>query len=262
VHISRFDGSLQEKASQFEQDAAKARQNLITAQNDLKAKGTELSKTNRQLNQAKEQELKIQAKLTAKENELKQTSAKNEETKAEIENVRELVALAGQLRNQSSSDSDEALRIAALSFNIDNHELKQSLLLAAKSQVYQQLKEGNNAINDIQKSQSNLSQSDKKNLYSSQGLQVQVLVQKIQGNLLAENKQTQKAVESYSKAFNILKSHPKETDFTKNNQLLTGENIESVYRILRKLKPQDEEVKTRLTKHLYAQLEYFLKAKN
>ncbi|MBD2512579.1 AAA-like domain-containing protein [Nostoc muscorum FACHB-395] len=248
----------QEKASKFEQDVARASRTLITAQNNLKAKGAELSKTNNQLNQAKEKESNILAKLKAKENELQQTSTKNDETKLEIANVRQLVALAGQLRNQSSSDSDETLRLAALSFNIDNHQIKQSLLLAAKSQAYQQLKDGNNANNEIQGSQSNLSKADKKFLDSSQGLQVQVLVQKTQGDFLAQNKQTQKAIASYTQAFNIIKAHPNETDFTKDNQLLTGENIESFYRSLRELNPQDKKVELALTKHLYAQLEYYL----
>ncbi|MBD2441614.1 GUN4 domain-containing protein [Nostoc sp. FACHB-110] len=152
--------------------------------------------------------------------------------------------------------------MAAVSFNIDNHELKQSLLLAAQSQVHQQLKDWNNAKTETQGSQSNLSKTDKNFLDSRQGLQVQVLVRKTQGDLLEQDKQPQKAIEAYSQAFNILKNHANETDFTKDNQLLTGENIESVYRRLRELNPQDEEVELALTKHLYAQLEYFLKAKN
>lgn len=251
----------QEKASKFEQSATKARQNLIKSQNDLKNKNTELSKVNYQLNRAKKQELKILAKLTAKENELKQTTVKNEETKTEIANVRQLVALAGQLRNQSSSDSDEALRLAASSFNIDHHQLKQALLLSAKSQTYQKLKDWRNAKDKIQESQSYLSKADQTILNSSQGLQVQVLVYKTHGDLQV-NKQNEEAIKFYNRAFRILRDAPKETDFTRDNQLLTGENIESVYRSLRKLNPQDKEVELALTQHLYAQLKYFLKAKN
>lgn len=234
----------------------------MTAQNDLNSRNTELSKTNIQLNRAKKQELTIKKLLTAKESELQQTSAKNEDTKAEIVNVQELVAIAGQLRNQSLSDSDEALRLAAVSFNIDNHELKQALLLSAKSQVYQKLKDWSNAKNDIQESLSNLSQADLKKLDYSQVLQVQVLVYKTQGDQLVQNKQTHKAIKSYKEAFNILKTHPKETDFAKDNQLLTGETIERFYRNLRELMPQDKEVEASLTQHLYAQLAYFLKVKN
>jgi len=249
-------------ALKFEKDAATARQYLYKAQDDLENKNRELSKTNSQLNQAKNQELKILAALKVKENELNKTNAKNKEAQDEVINVRQLVALAGQLRNQSSSNSDEALRLAAVSFNIDNHELKQALLLSAKSQVSQQLKDWNKAKNEIEQSQLKLSKAAPIDLSSSQGLQVQVLVQKIQGDLLSQNQQNQIAIEYYNKAFKILKTHPSETDSTKDNQLLTGENIESVYRSLRKLNPQNKEFEASLTEHLYAQLEYFLKAEN
>ncbi|MBD2459083.1 AAA-like domain-containing protein [Nostoc sp. FACHB-87] len=239
-----------------------ANHSAARAINQEKQARKEVKDANENVKQAKNRETEILAKLKAKENELKQTSAKNEETKAEILNVRQLVALAGQLRNQSSSDSDEALRLAALSFNIDNHKLKQALLLSAKSQAYQKLKDWSNAKDEIQKSQSYLSKADKKVLEFSEGLQVQVLVQRTQGDLLAQDEQTQEAIASYSQAFNILKAYPNETDFTKDNQLLTGENIESVYRSLRQLNSKNKEVETQLTQHLYAQLEYFLKAKN
>lgn len=222
----------------------------------------EVEDAKKNVKEAENREAAISAELTDKGKQFKQTSSQNEETKAEIENVRQLVALAGQLRNKSSSDSDEALRLAASSFNIDNHKIKQALLLSAKSQAYQKLKDWSNAKHEIQRSQSNLSKADKKSLDFSQGLQVQVLVQKTQGDLLAQNKKTQEAIESYSKAFKILKTYPEETDFTKGNQLLTGENIESFYRNLRKLNPQDKEVEISLTQHLYTQLKYFLKAKN
>ncbi|WP_414573113.1 GUN4 domain-containing protein [Nostoc sp. CCY 9925] len=243
------------EAQTKEQEANK---NTVRAIKQEQQAKKEVEDAKKNVKEAESREKEILAKLTFKENELQKTSTKNEEAKAEIENVRELVKIAGQLRNQSSSDSDEALKLAAVSFNIDNHELKQSLLLTAKSQVYQQLKDWNNSNKEIKESQSNLSQVDKKVLNSRQGLQVQVLVQKILGDLLAQDKQTQKAIEYYSKAFNILKNHPNETDFTKDNQLLTDENIESVYRSLRKLNPQDKDVETQLTKHLYAQLEYYL----
>ena len=258
-----------ESVSKFEQDAAKARQNLNTAQGDLETKSKELSKTNDQLIQSQNQESEILAKLKTKETELNLTSAKNDETKTEVTNVRQLVELAGKLRNESPSASDEALRLAALSFNIDNHQLKQALLFSTKSQAYQKLKDWINAKNEIQESQLSLSKADKNELVSNQGLQIQVLFQKSQGDLLVQDKQSPKAIESLRVAFNILRVHPTETDFTKDNQLLTGKNVELVHRDLIKLISQKvtelklmREVEISLTKHLYAQLEYFLKAKN
>ncbi|WP_414755833.1 AAA-like domain-containing protein [Anabaena sp. CCY 9910] len=191
------------------------------------------------------------------------------ETQKEVEAVQELNKLAGELQSKENSSSQDitfsstkALKLSALSFNINNYQLKQALVFAARSQVYQQLKKVEEAELDIKQSQYFLEQADNKTLDSTQGLQVQVLVHKIQGDLLAQNGKTQEAIESYSKAFKILKAHRNETDFTKDNQLLTGENIESVYRSLRDLNHQDKDFEASLTQHLYAQLEYYLKAKN
>lgn len=195
------------------------------------------------------------------------TSARKnlDETHDEVEAVQNLKKLAGELQKNNTSrsegitfDSTEALRLSALSFNVSNHQLKKALVLSTSSQAHQQLNNLKEAESEIDQSQKLLTEADKKVLESSQGLQVQVLVWKTQGDLLAHDKKTQEAIESYSKAFDILKSHPHETDFTKDNQLLTGENIESVYWSLRKLNPQNQEVELALTKHLYAQLEYYL----
>ncbi|MBD2511863.1 AAA-like domain-containing protein, partial [Nostoc muscorum FACHB-395] len=188
-----------------------------------------------------------------------------DETKKEVEAVQKLNKLAGELQSKANSspekitfDSNEALRLSALSFNIDNHQLKQVLVLATSSQVYQQLEKLKDAEHEINQSQKLLAETDKKNLDSIQGLQVQVLFYKSQGDLQVQNQQTQEAIKSYTRAFGILKDHPKDIDFTKDNQLLTGENIESAYRSLVKLNPQNKEVKLALTQHLYAQLRYYL----
>lgn len=215
-----------------------------------------------------------------------------DETKEEVEAVKQLNKLAGELENQKSSNSDynEALRLSALSFNIDNHSLKQALVFAAQSQANQQLmnvksqtheqpkkpkdadKKLKDAEQEIEISKTNLdaAEADKKRL-DFKDYQIQVLFYKIQGSLLAQKEQTQKAIEAYTKAFNILKEHPKETDFTKDNQFVTGANITSVHRSLIKLLSKNNtelDLKTKvkveqsLTEHLYAQLENYLKVKN
>ncbi|WP_292706442.1 MULTISPECIES: AAA-like domain-containing protein [unclassified Nostoc] len=192
-----------------------------------------------------------------------------DETQQVVTNVQNLNKLAGELEKKTNSNSEEitfdyneALRLSALSFSVDNHQLKQALVSSAESQAYLQLKKIEESQREIKLSEKFLADTDNKALDSNQVLQIRVLLYKSKGDLLAKNKQNQKAIESYTTAFHILTTHPSETDFTKENQLLTGENIESVYRSLIKLNPQDKEVKASLTKHLYAQLEYFLKAKN
>ncbi|MEH2251842.1 AAA-like domain-containing protein [Nostoc sp.] len=198
------------------------------------------------------------------------------ETKEEVEAVQQLNKLAGELQNKTNSssekitfDSNEALRLSALSFNVNNHQLKQALVFATRSQAYQQLKMLKEAEQEIKRSQKVLAEADKKALDSIQGLQIQVLFHKSQGDLQVQNEHNQKAKEAYSTAFNILTNHPTETYFPKDNQLLTGENVELVHRSLIKLISQNntelklrEQVEKSLTQHLYDQLEYFLKAKN
>jgi hypothetical protein len=198
------------------------------------------------------------------------------ETQEEVEAVQHLNKLAGELQNQNNSNSEvitfssnEALRLSALSFNVNNHQLKQVLVFATRSQAYQQLKKITKAEQEIKRSEELLNETDKRVLDSSQGLQIQVLFQKSQGDLFVKNKQNKKALKSYTQAFNILSNHPTQTDFTKENQLLSGENIELVHQSLIKLISQNnteselsQKVEVSLTKHLYAQLEYFLKAKN
>ncbi|QLE39598.1 hypothetical protein FD723_03190 [Nostoc sp. C052] len=173
-----------------------------------------------------------------------------DETHDEVVAVQNLNKLAGVLEKNTDSNSEgitfnsnEALRLSALSFNVSNHQLKQALVFATTSQAHQQLKNLKEAESEIKQSQGLLQKADHKVLESKQGLQVKVLVQKSQGDLLAKNKQTQNAIASYTQAFNILKANPNETDFTKDNQLLTGENIESVHRSLIKLSLQDKELK-------------------
>ncbi|MDF5722128.1 MAG: AAA-like domain-containing protein [Rhizonema sp. PD37] len=206
-----------------------------------------------------------------------------DETREKVEAVQQLNKEAGELQNQKNSneegatfgyneafDYNEALRLSALSFNIKSNQLKQALVFAALSQAELRLRMLEEAEKEIEKSQKNLSNVDKKVLDSSQGLQIQVLFYTFQGSLLAQRKETQqKAIESYTTAFDILKKHPNETDFTKNNQLLTSENIEYVYRDLIKLllssNTQEDlrkQVEQSLTKHLYAQLRVYLNAKN
>ncbi|MEH2242878.1 AAA-like domain-containing protein [Nostoc sp.] len=207
--------------------------------------------------------------VEAADEQVKFAQTQLDKTKEEIKAVQELNDLAGELEKKTNSTSEEitfssteALRLSALSFNVKNHELKQALVFATSSLAYQKLKKLKSAESEIKQSQEFLAKGDKKAKDSSQGLQIQVLFQKSQGYLLAQEKQIKKAIESYNTAFHILKNHPNETDFTKDNQLLTGENIESLYRSLIELNPQDKEVEASFTKHLYAQLEYFLKAKN
>jgi hypothetical protein len=96
--------------------------------------------------------------------------------KKHVKNVQKLSQLAGELRNNNLiSESDEALKQAGLSFRVNDHNLKQALLLASMSQAYQQLKKPDDARINITESLNYL-QDKGNNINSEQGLQIQVLV--------------------------------------------------------------------------------------
>ncbi len=182
----------------------------------------------------------------------------------EIKTVQKLSQLAGDLRNENlESESDEALRQAGLSFRVNDHNLKQALLLASMAQAYQQLEKPEDARQNITESLKYL-QDKGNNINSEQGLQIKVLAKEIEGKLFNDNHKT---IESYKEAYKILKTHPYETNPFKNNQIITAQNIESVHRgLLNLLANQNQEnlrqqVRESLKQHFFAELESFLKAK-
>ncbi|MGI2906737.1 AAA-like domain-containing protein [Tolypothrix sp. VBCCA 56010] len=186
--------------------------------------------------------------------------------KKDVENVQKLSQLAGELRNNNLiSESDEALKQAGLSFRVNDHNLKQALLLASMSQAYQQLKKPDDARINITESLNYL-QDKGNNINSEQKLQIQVLVKNTEVNLLYKEDKT-KAIEAYQQAYNIIKLYPNETNPFKNNQIINAQNIESVHRGLLNLltnKNQDnfrQEVRKSLKQHFFAELESFLKGK-
>ncbi|MBR8839572.1 MAG: AAA-like domain-containing protein [Stigonema ocellatum SAG 48.90 = DSM 106950] len=171
---------------------------------------------------------------------------------------------------------------------VSDELLKQALVFAAQSQANQQLynvqsqaeqqlkrlKDADEKLKDaeqeIEKSKTNLDAAEaEKEAKDFKDLQIQVLFYKIQGSLLAQKNENHQAIKSYTKAFNILKQHPKETDFTQDNQFVTAENIASVHRGLIELLSKNntelelrKEVEKSLTQHLYTQLKYSFNAKN
>ncbi|MBW4560953.1 MAG: AAA-like domain-containing protein [Mojavia pulchra JT2-VF2] len=195
----------------------------------------------------------------------------------DIQDIRENTKYVSQLsklseelyKKDKSSSASQAREQIGLSYEIKNHELKKAMLFTSMSQAYQQLGEWKQAEKEIRASQ-NILEANKHIITSIQGLQIQVLAKKAQGDLLAQKKEINQAIESYKSAFEILNKNPEQTSpFTKTNQLLAAKDIEAVHRNLLNLLSTNtpaaelrKQVEESLTQHLYAQLEYSLKAKN
>ncbi|MEM9927501.1 MAG: AAA-like domain-containing protein [Cyanobacteria bacterium P01_D01_bin.50] len=201
-------------------------------------------------------------------NQVNKANTKHQKIKVEVENVQKLSQLAGDLLNGNlTSESDQALRQAGLSFTIKNHNLKQAILLASMSQAYQKLKKPDKAKKNIEES---LEYLNKTNSNLDKIFQIEVFVRKTQGDLFTEQNQKQEeAIEAYGKAFEILKNHPNKINTFKNNQIITAKDIELFHRKFIEIiseNAREEELKNQveesLNQHLYAKFEYHLKGKN
>ncbi len=179
--------------------------------------------------------------------------------KKDVKTVQALSKLAGELRNENlTADSDEALRQAGLSFRVEQHNLKQAMLLASMSQAYDKLKKPDEAEKKINESLEYLNKKVKK-ISSDEGLQIKVLVKGNEGNLLAD-KSPQQAIKAYQQAYKILKNHPTTTNPFGKDKILTAKDIELVHRGILKLQSnQNQSVWNSLKEHFYAELENFLK---
>ncbi|MBV6625478.1 MAG: AAA-like domain-containing protein [Rivularia sp. (in: Bacteria)] len=244
----------QQKAQQAQKKANDANRKAIEAGEQAKA---EQQKAETAKQQAKQAQKKADEAIRKAENLQNQLAS----AKKDIENVQALSKLAGELRNKDTFYSDKALRQAGLSFRVNEHHLKQAMLLAAMSQAYQNLKQPKEAEAKMNESLKYLNNKGKK-ISSAKGLQIKVLVKANEGELLAD-KSKQQAINAYKEAYKILKNHPNETNPFQKNQILTDEDVESVYRELLNLQPnRNQQVWQSLKEHFYARLENSLRLKN
>ncbi|NEO72735.1 CHAT domain-containing protein [Moorena sp. SIO3H5] len=149
--------------------------------------------------------------------------------KQEFQNVSQLSELAVKLyKANKRSQAERARKQAALSFEIQDYELKQAMLMTNISIAYQQLEQLNQAMNAVSESLKRLESADNRNSLDYSIIFAQALTTK--GRLLATQGDTQGASYAYAKAFDTIQSLG--SDLTRINpaiQVYFGEIVESVY---------------------------------
>ncbi len=272
-------GVEQQKAKESQKIADDANRKAIEAGEKAKAEEQKAAQAQESATLAIQQSRKAKQEAESLEKELASAKEEFKIAKIDIETVQQLSKLAGDLRNENLTDeSDDALRQAGLSFRVNDHHLKQAMLLASISQAYQNLakeqkdetKEQKDKNLEYQKLaeakiQESLEYLKNKgnNTTSLEGLQIKVLVKGNQGKLLASksNQQNQQAINAYTEAYKTLKNHPEKTNPFQKDQILTTEDIESVHRGLLQ-QNRNQEVWDSLKEHFYDRLENSLKSKN
>ena len=297
LKAQKYAETANSKAEEAEKKSEEAEKNLENAQthiNKAKKRVIALEKQTKQA-QRKFKDARQEVKKATDKAKEQQEQAQNAQKKAEIakketenlqnqlasakkdfETVQKLSKLAGELHNKNLRRySDEALRQAGLSFRVDDHNLKQAMLLVSMAQAYQNLvneykietKEQKDKNLEYQKkAEAKIDESlkylnEKGNISSAQGLQIKAIVKGIQGNLTKEKNKSE-AIAVYQEAYDILKNNPTKTNPFTDNQIITAENIESVHKELFKLQPTNKEVRDSLKEHYYTKLEHSLKRKD
>ncbi|NEQ69512.1 MAG: CHAT domain-containing protein, partial [Symploca sp. SIO2D2] len=151
-----------------------------------------------------------------------------EQAKQEVQNVSLLSELAGELHRENKiPEAERARQQAALSFEMQDYELKQAMLLSNISIAYQQLERFDEATKPISESLNKLA-ADTKNSPDYSVILAQALNTK--GRLLAEQGDTPEALSVHTKAFDILYSFDSDvTTLDPSIQISFREIVENVY---------------------------------
>ncbi|AOY81387.1 CHAT domain-containing protein [Moorena producens JHB] len=147
------------------------------------------------------------------------------QVKQEFQNVSQLSELAGELyKANKRSKAKRARKQAALSFEIQDYELKQAMLLTNIAIAYQQLEQFDQANKAVSESLEILANADNINSLDHSIIFAQALTTK--GCLLATQGDTQGASSAYAKAFDTIQSLG--SDLNSINSAIKVNFIESV----------------------------------
>ncbi len=263
---------LERETEKLEDIANKAKQDVQEKQRELESATADLGKLQRQFESVEKKYKEAETKLKTAEKQKKDAQIAAEQAKAEkqraeaefasintdIETAKNLVKLAIDLQDRSKNDAyNEALRQAGLSFKIEDHDLKQALLLAATSQAYLSLENQEQAQEYIGKSQTYLSRAGTDKGVSEQ---IAVLVHSTQGQLSLAQEKTESARTEYQKAFETLKA----SQFDPYNpnlspKILTDRQVELVHRQLLELDNSRSDVEKSLKNHYGARTTHYIK---
>ncbi|MUG97348.1 hypothetical protein F7734_35485 [Scytonema sp. UIC 10036] len=187
----------------------------------------------------------------------------------QAKNVSLLSELSGELHSKNmQEEADEAKRQLGLSYAIkENSKLQQALLLSGIAFAYQKLARSDEAITAIQDSLNLLEDKYVKN--SPQEKEVRVYVLNLQGTLLKEQGDYQKAVKVYKEAFALLQfKTTKLYSFNQEIQVINQKNVEFLHweliDLLQKIPDSHllSQVRKSLIKHYYAEIEDSMKKEN
>ena len=243
------------KFEKAQQDAQTANQREKVAQEKVEQANQKIALAQKKLQSAQKQtEVAIAIRTAAEQRvqkankEVTDANEGREQAKQEVQDVSRLAELGGELYRQSKlSEAEQAWKLAALSFEIPEHGLKQAMLLSNISVAHQQLQ---------QLPQAEKANEDSLNLLQAQGdigastTRLPILVQALntKGILLKAKKDNSGALVAYTEAFNILQSLRSNFAINPGMQIILQSTVVPVYRgligsLLESEKPSQENLR-------------------
>jgi AAA-like domain/GUN4-like len=210
---------------------------------------------------------------------VKTATDKVAEAQQQLQEVYTYVANPQQLKELAvklpliSEEANSISKKENIAIKIKDAQIQQAYLHASKSLAYQYIGKWDSVEESIKQSMIFLRGWKENKKYKEHKeseinfLQTKIFALNIQGNLLTKQGNTQKAIEAYKEAFDILQNS-KINPFKEELSIVDNETVKSVCKeLLNLLTNQNQgdlqvQVKEFLKQHLYAGLKYSLEAKN
>ncbi len=225
------------KLEKAEQDAQTANQREKVAQEKVEQANQKIALAQKKLQSAQDLTKVAIATRTAAEQRVQQANKEvtdankgREQANHEVQDVSRLADLGGELYRQSKlSEAELAWKLAALSFEIPEHGLKQAFLLSNISVAHQQLQQLPQAEKANEDSL-NLLQAQEDTRASTKRLPILVQALTTKGSLLKAKKNNSGALVAYTQAFNILQSLHSNFPINPGLQIVLQSSLEALHR--------------------------------
>ncbi|NER94617.1 MAG: CHAT domain-containing protein [Symploca sp. SIO1B1] len=210
--LAKQQEQAQIKSIAAEDKALKAKQVIQQANKKLALATTKLNQARQNAQTANQRVELSEQRIQQANQEVDAAKIERDQAKQEVQNVSQLSELAGELyKANKRSEAKRAWKQAALSFEMQDYQLKQAMLLSYISIAYQQLERLSEAANAVSESLTILARADNKNSPNYSIILAQAFNTK--GRLLEDQGDAQEAWSAHTQAFDIIQSF--DSDVTK-----------------------------------------------
>jgi tetratricopeptide (TPR) repeat protein len=283
VSLGRMREQAQRAAKDAQANANEAAQREARAKKETQQARAEASQQEARAKEAQEQLESLEVAYNEKQTEIETITEEVDNIREAQENLSQLAALGGRLYRDGKSEEASEIRAGVglayqIQDNLQDRTLTQALLFAYISQAHQYLEEWDEAERAIARSLNLLPSQENIAPLSEQGA-IWLYALNNKGSLLKQEGKTEKAIETYAKAFDTLQSAwsqlpkvpinteiPIPSFLPEKQPILSASTVENLHREYIELLSESGEdaqtVKDSLLNHFLAELNYWMRVDN